>query len=133
VTPAVGWTADRIAAVAGGAALGVFLWLFFFGRRNGTVAARPSEGGAQRVEIAVQGGYSPDLIVARRGIPLTLVFDRRESNPCSDEVVLPEFGIRRALPAFGKTEIEVLPQRIGEFPFSCGMNMLHGKIRVVES
>jgi len=131
--PAVAWTADRIAAIAGGAVLGVFLWLFFFGRKKGAVAARPAGGGAaQRVEIVVEGGYSPDQVVARRGIPLTLVFDRRESNPCSDEVVLPEFGIRRALPAFARTEIEVVPQRTGEFPFSCGMNMLHGKIRVVE-
>jgi P-type Cu+ transporter len=132
VIPAVAWTADRIAAVAGGAALGVFLWLFFFGRKREGVAARPAVSGAQRADIVVQGGYTPDVVVARRGIPLTLVFDRRESNPCSDEVVLPEFGIRRALPPFAKTEIEVVPQRAGEFPFSCGMNMLHGKVRVVE-
>jgi len=63
---------------------------------------------------------------------LKLIFDRRESNPCSDEVILPEFQIRRALPANQKTVIEVMPKRTGEFPFSCGMNMLHGKIRVVE-
>ena len=128
---AIVWTLDRIAAVGLGAALCVFLYLFFFGRRRGT-AARPSEGGSQEVTIVVSGGYDPDLIVARKGVPLKLIFDRRESSPCSDEVVLPEFEIRRELPAFQKTEIDVVPQRTGEFPFSCGMNMLHGKIRVVE-
>jgi len=71
------------------------------------------------------------LLVARRGVPLTLIFDRREASPCSDEIVLPDFGIRRALPANARTAIEILPDRVGEFPFSCGMNMLHGKIRVV--
>ena len=126
------WTADRIAAVVAGAALAVFLYVFFFGRKRPAVAARATERGPQQVEIAVRGGYSPDLVVARRGIPLTLVFDRQEENPCSDEVVLPEFGIRRALPAFSKTSIEIVPERVGEFPFSGGMNMLHGKIRVVE-
>jgi Cu+-exporting ATPase len=64
-------------------------------------------------------------------VPLRLTFDRRESSPCSDEIVLPDFGIRRALPAHAKTTVAILPEREGEFPFSCGMNMLHGKIRVV--
>jgi len=124
------WTADRIAAVAGGAALCVFLYVFFFGKRRET-KAKAAASGSQEITIVVAGGYEPDLIVAKRGIPLKLVFDRRESNPCSDEVVLPEFRIRRALPAHAKTTIEVVPERTGEFPFSCGMNMLHGKIRVV--
>jgi Cu+-exporting ATPase len=132
VTPAISWTADRIAAVVVAAALGSFLWYFFFGRKRAVAAVRVPGSKDDRVEIQVQGGYSPDLVVARRGAPLTLVFDRKESNPCSDEVVLPEFGIRRSLPAFQKTEIQILPQRVGEFPFSCGMNMLHGKIRVVD-
>jgi Cu+-exporting ATPase len=133
VLPAILWTADRVAAIAGGAALAVFLYVFFFGRKRAGVAAGSTREGAQRIEIAVRGGYSPDRIVVRRGVPLTLVFDRQEDNPCSDEVVLPEFGIRRALPAFARTSIEVVPQRVGEFPFSCGMNMLHGTIRVTDS
>ena len=126
---AFAWTADRVAAVVTGLALIVFLYVFFFGKRR--VVARPVPAGPQEVTVAVAGGYKPDVIVARRGMPLKIVFDRRESNPCSDEVVLPEFGIRLALPAHQKTAIEITPQREGDFPFSCGMNMLHGKIRVV--
>jgi Cu+-exporting ATPase len=132
VVLAVVWTWDRLAAVAGGAALCVFLYVFFFGRRRETFA-RETASGSQEATIVVAGGYAPDLIVARKDVPLKLVFDRREDSPCSDEVVLPEFEIRRELPAFEKTEIDVVPRRTGEFPFSCGMNMLHGKIRVVDS
>ena len=130
MTAAVAWTADRIGAVAGGMALCVFLYIFFFGRRR-PESAELTSSGAQEVTIVVAGGYAPDVVVAKKGVPLRLVFDRRETSPCSDEVVLPEFEIRRSLPAFEKTAIEVLPRRVGEFPFSCGMNMLHGKIRVV--
>jgi len=124
-------TADRVAVIVLGSALVVFLYLFFFGKRRAT-AAQPLATGAQEVTITVEGGYDPDVVVAKKGVPLWLVFDRRESSPCSDEVVLPEFEIRRSLPAFQKTTIQVLPKRTGEFPFSCGMNMLHGTIRVVE-
>jgi Cu+-exporting ATPase len=64
---------------------------------------------------------------------LTLIFDRRESNPCTDEIVIPEFGIRQPLASNGKTRIRIVPKREGEYPFSCGMNMLHGTIRVASS
>ena len=118
-----------MAAVVTGLAFIVFLYVFFFGKRR--VVAKPVPAGPQEVTVVVAGGYKPDVIVARKGMPLTLIFDRRESNPCSDEIVIPEFGIRTALHAHQKTTIEITPQREGDFPFSCGMNMLHGKIKVV--
>jgi Cu+-exporting ATPase len=129
LAPAVAWTGDRVAAVAIGLALIAFLYVFFFGKRS--LVAHPPPTGPQEITVVVAGGYRPETIVAKKGMPLKLIFDRRESNPCSDEVVLPEFGIRLSLPAHEKTPIEVIPQREGEFPFSCGMNMLHGKIKVV--
>ncbi|HTY40954.1 MAG TPA: cupredoxin domain-containing protein [Thermoanaerobaculia bacterium] len=119
-------TTDRVAAIAAGAGLVAFLLVFFFGKRPQAAAS------GSRVTIVVDGGYTPDLVVARRGRPLTLVFDRRDSGPCTDEIVLPDFGIRRSLPSGARTEIGLVPRQAGEFPFSCGMNMLHGKIRVTE-
>ena len=118
-------TPDRIAAIAVGAALLVFLFVFFFGKRREVAAG-------SRITIVVDGGYAPDLILAKRGAPLTLVFDRRDTGPCTDEIVFPDFGVRRALPSGQRTEISIVPPRAGEFSFSCGMNMLHGKIRVAE-
>jgi Cu+-exporting ATPase len=118
-------TADRWAAVVGGAAVLAFLYVFFFGKRSAVEAE-------SRITIVVDGGYSPDLIVARTGSPLTLIFDRRDSGPCTDEIVLPDFGIRRALPAGRRTAITIVPQHVGEYVFSCGMNMLHGRIRATE-
>jgi Cu+-exporting ATPase len=129
VSPAILWTTDRIAAVGIGGALLIVLYVFFFGKRR-PAAAASGRAGKQEITIVVSGGYSPDLIVAKRGVPLRLVFDRRESSPCSDEIVLPDFGVRRALPPFAKTAIEIVPETTGEFEFTCGMNMLHGKILV---
>ena len=63
------WSADRTAAVGIGAALLVAIYVFFFGKRKAVFAAE-GKTGAQTVTIVVQGGYKPDLIVAKRGIPL---------------------------------------------------------------
>ena len=125
------WTPDRIAAVAVGGGLLLALFVFFFGKRKPSVAsAATAEAG--EVTVVVEGGYSPDVIRARRGRPLRLVFDRRDSSPCTDEIVLPDFGIRRSLAPNAKTVVEIRPETAGEFPFSCGMNMLHGRIQVSE-
>jgi Cu+-exporting ATPase len=136
---AIPWTADRIVAVVLGAAFLLFLYVFFFARRRRETAAtaRAPRAGVpgsaeQEATIVVSGGYDPEVVVAKKDVPLTLVFDRRESNPCSDEVVIPEFGIRQHLAANAKTPIRIVPARTGEFPFACGMNMLHGLLRVVE-
>ena len=128
-------TADRLAAVVLGTAAIAFILWFFFGRRTSRPGVRATAGATpagDAVTITVSGGYDPDTVVARRGVPLTLVFDRRESSPCSDEIVIPEFGVRQALLANGRTNVQILPATAGEFPFSCGMNMLHGKIQVVD-
>jgi len=124
------FTPDRLAAIAAGAALLAGIQVFFFGkRRSRTARARPARGA---VTIRVEGGYDPDTVIAPRGKPLRLLFDRREDSPCSDEIVFPDFGIRRRLPAHAVSEVVITPDRAGEFPFSCGMNMLHGKILVVD-
>jgi plastocyanin domain-containing protein len=54
----------------------------------------------------------------------------RESTPCGEEVVLPEFGRRARLPENKTVAVEVTPERPGEYEFTCGMNMYKGKLIV---
>lgn len=121
-------TADWIVAFSGAAAIAWVNWYFLLAQR--VAAPARLAGGAQVVEVAVRGGYDPGVIRVKRGIPVRLVFDRQETSSCSEEVVLPEFGIRRFLPAFAKTTIELTPDRTGTFDITCGMSMLHGKLVV---
>ena len=114
---------------AGVALIGGLSW-FFFGPKQARRA--DLRGGVQEVEITVKGGYSPNLIRATEGVPLRLVFDRQENGDCSSRVVFPDFGVSTALAAFGRTTVELMPARVGEFGFACGMNMLHGTL-VVEA
>jgi plastocyanin domain-containing protein len=117
--------------VVGGIGLIGFVLWFFFGER-GAVAASVTESGVQEIQVTVKGGYSPDVIVVRRGKPVRLQFYRDETASCSEQVVLGDFGIAKALPAFKTTPVEFIPDKAGEFTFACGMNMMRGKI-IVES
>ncbi|HEV8621718.1 MAG TPA: HAD-IC family P-type ATPase, partial [Actinomycetota bacterium] len=123
-------TGTEILVTVGGVCLIAGLAYFFFGPKE----ARRAEvrGGVQEVEITVKGGYSPNLIRIQEGVLLRLVFDRQENSDCSARVVFPDFGLSKSLAAFGKTVVELMPARAGEFGFACGMNMLHGTL-VVEA
>jgi plastocyanin domain-containing protein len=114
--------------IAGILLVGLILW-YFFGERERTVVEE-GPGGVQEVKITVKGGYSPDLIVVKQGRPVRLDFYRDETASCSEEVIFGDFGIARPLPAFKTTPIEFTPDKAGEFTFTCGMNMLRGKLVV---
>ncbi len=120
---------DWIVILAGAAAVAWVNWYFFLARGS-SAAAEPREGGIQEVVITVHGGYAPAEVRLRKGVPARLVFDRQETSGCSEEVVIPDFGIRKYLPAFEKTAVELRPETAGTFGFTCGMSMLHGKLIV---
>lgn len=103
-------------------------WWFFWAQRSEAVATR--RAGVQEVDIVVRGGYDPSTIRAQAGQPLRLVFDRRETSGCSEEVVFSDFNIRRFLPANEKTVVEIKPERAGTYEFTCGMSMLRGRVVV---
>lgn len=84
----------------------------------------------QKVTVVVKGAYSPNVIKAEVGKPLTILFDRQEDSGCSKKVIFADFGISAELPDFGKKEITVTPEAKGEYTFSCEMGMYQGKIVV---
>jgi len=114
--------------IGGVAAIALVIW-YFFGERE-RVAASVSAGGVQEVNVTVKGGYSPDVIVVRQGMPVRLNFYRDETASCSEKVIFGDFGIARDLAPFKTTPIEFTPDKPGEFTFTCGMNMLRGKLIV---
>jgi Cu+-exporting ATPase len=121
--------ADIIVLLAAVVAIGGLGW-FFFGPRRARSAQL--EDGVQRVVVTVKGGYSPDVIKARQGVPLEIAFDRQESGDCTSRVVFPDLAVSAALPAFQRTTVRLAPASAGTFGFACGMNMVHGTL-VVES
>jgi plastocyanin domain-containing protein len=115
------------AITSGAVVLIAFVNWFFLGRRRAAVATAAAPGAAVDVNVRVEGGYSPSVIEVPAGSRVRMTLDRQEDNPCSDELVISDFGIRRDLPAFQKTVIEFTATP-GTHDFKCGMGMLHGSI-----
>ncbi len=82
------------------------------------------------IDITVKGGYSPEVISIPNDKTTTLNFIRKDESSCLEEVVIPDFKIRKFLPLHEKTSIQITPKKTGTFEMSCGMNMFHGKVVV---
>lgn len=119
----------EIIVLTGGIVLIALTLWYFFGERE-QVSIAENAAGVQEVEITVKGGYSPDVIVVKKNAPVRLNFYRDETSSCSEQIVFGDFGISKDLPAFKTTPIEFTPDKAGQFTFTCGMNMLRGKLIV---
>ncbi len=130
---------DWTVIAAGLGAIAWVNWYFFVAGRRVTApvamamtstapAGSSAAAGLAEVTIVVDGGYSPSSIRVKAGQPVRLVFDRRDTGSCSEEVVFPDFGVRRFLPTGQKTTVDITPPKPGRYEFMCGMSMLRGAL-----
>lgn len=90
--------------------------------------AKPSVQ-TRTVKITEQG-FEPYSLTVRRGVRTQITFLRTTDNTCAKEVVFPDFAIKRELPLNQAVVITLVPKKQGEFRFTCGMNMMNGKLIV---
>ena len=115
---------DNIIVTAVGLGVILFIYWFFLMKNDKAVTA------GDVVDIMVEGGYSPATIVVTKGKTTTLRFTRKDPSGCLEEIVIPEFKIRKFLPLNEIVSIELKPEKVGEYEFVCGMSMFHGKLIV---
>lgn len=117
--------------IAGFALIFWVAWYFWFSKKEGERAA--VAGVNQEALVTVKGGYTPDVIVVKAGKPVRLVFHRQESSPCSERVVFKDFDKSNLLPEGEKVPVEFVPEKPGEYEFSCQMGMYRGRLIVEEA
>ena len=118
-----------IVDLIGAGLIALIVWYFWLSR-PAAAKATTTAGGFQEIFIIVKGGYSPDTIQVESGKPVRLMFNRQESSPCSEKVVLDAFGVSADLPEDETVPVEFTPTTPGEYEFACQMGMLRGKLIV---
>lgn len=107
--------------------IGSIVW-WFFGKRKATEGEANMSNNTQEVTVTVSGGYTPNTVVLRRGVPAQIIFDRKDPSGCFNEVVFPDFGVHETLPVGQQHPVEIDTSKPGEYQYACGMNMFHGKV-----
>jgi plastocyanin domain-containing protein len=116
----------------GGSCCGVTPGRFAGGRIPvDTIQVARVQDGAQVAEITVDDqGYTPAVIVMKRGMKGRIRFTPARLSACNDIVSFPDY---RGSLDLGKGELETpLLDITGDFSFQCGMGMLHGYVKVVD-
>jgi plastocyanin domain-containing protein len=87
-----------------------------------------SDGKVQRISVGTsQGFYDPSVIHAVAGVPLEMAF--AEGRGCLASVLIPDFGIDQDL-TVGGAVVKLPAMKAGSYEFSCGMEMVYGRIVV---
>lgn len=115
---------DKLLVIIFGLVGIAFTYWFFLRKEEKEVSV------TDEIDIKVSGGYSPEVISIPKGKLTKINFFRTDPTDCLSEVVLADFKIKKELPLNQKVTIGITPQETGEFKFTCGMNMFHGKIIV---
>lgn len=115
---------DKIFIITLGIAGAVFTYWFFLMKKDKAVDVE------KLIKIKVEGGYTPTVISIPLGKPTTISFLRTDANSCLEEVVIPDFKIRKYLPLNEQVSLTITPVKSGTYEISCGMNMFHGKLIV---
>jgi len=115
---------EKIVVTLAGIASIIGIYLFFFGKREKSVAVDHS------ITITVECGYKPKILRVPKDKTTTLIFLRKDANTCLEELNIPDFKIKKYLPMHTPIPITLSPKRPGIYNFHCGMNVFHGSIEV---
>ena len=91
------------------------------------------EDGYQYIEFDLDYGNYQDIIVQKH-IPVKIIInvDKKYLTGCNNEIIMKDFKIDQKLD-IGTNEIEFTPQEEGEYIYSCWMNMIKNKIKVIDN
>jgi len=86
------------------------------------------EGAVQRIEIdASTGSYNPNTITLKAGVPAELTFS--QASGCLGQVMSQDLSFSEDLTTGPKT-VKLPALKAGTYQFSCGMQMVFGKLVV---
>ncbi|KRL67222.1 cupredoxin domain-containing protein [Companilactobacillus versmoldensis] len=82
----------------------------------------------QEVNVEVAGGYKPNVVNLKKGVPAKISFTRTNDQGCLDVVHSKDLGFEEDLPIDVTKTVDVPTDKAGEYNFSCGMDMFFGKV-----
>ncbi|MCI0611915.1 cupredoxin domain-containing protein, partial [bacterium] len=96
-----------------------------------TEATAIQKDGYQEIDMKIENSlYYPNVLLVKKGVPLKINVHATDTAGCGSEIVIPDFKLRRIIPAGSDGVIELMPEKEGTFKFHCSMDMAKGKIIV---
>lgn len=71
------------------------------------------ENGTQFIHVVARGGYTPNVVIAKAGIPTKLEMETKGVYDCSASFTIPSLGYKQILSPTGVTTIDIPTQAPG--------------------
>lgn len=75
-------------------------------------------------------GFEPAQIAVNAGESVTLSVTRKTNATCATEIHIPSLKMKKELPLNKTVQIDLGKVEKGEITFSCGMDMISGKVNI---
>lgn len=107
-----------------------FLCLFLLASLVAAASLRQANDAPQAVTVEItEQGFQPESLNLKANVPARITFVRRTDTTCAKEVVIEDYDIKKKLPLNEPVVVELTPKK-SDFTYTCGMNMLRGKVIV---
>ncbi|PIR54973.1 hypothetical protein COU74_04530 [Candidatus Peregrinibacteria bacterium CG10_big_fil_rev_8_21_14_0_10_36_19] len=87
------------------------------------------ENGVQYIHVLAQGGYSPNFILAKAGMPTVLEIETKGTYDCSAALNIPRLGYQKFLSPTDVVDLEISgDDAVGDLQLVCSMGMYFSTI-----
>lgn len=120
---------NGLVILAAAALIGLIIW-WFFGNFQKSSQQADLANGRQEGQVVVKGGYEPEVLYLKQGVPAEVTFKIEDKTACLSHVVFSSLGVDKDLSKEKLAKVQIPTDKAGEIDYACGMDMFHGKIVV---
>ncbi|MBT8872365.1 copper-binding protein [Lactobacillus delbrueckii subsp. bulgaricus] len=120
---------NGLVILAAAALIGLIIW-WFFGNFQKSSQQADLANGRQEGQVVVKGGYEPEVLYLKQGVPAEVTFKMEDKTACLSHVVFSSLGVDKDLSKEKLAKFQIPTDKAGEIDYACGMDMFHGKIVV---
>ena len=120
---------NGLVILAAAALIGLIIW-WFFGNFQKSSQQADLANGRQEGQVVVKGGYEPEVLYLKQGVPAEVTFKMEDKTACLSHVVFSSLGVDKDLSKEKLAKVQIPPDPAGVIDYACGMGMFHGKIVV---
>ena len=120
---------NGLVILAAAALIGLIIW-WFFGNFQKSSQQADLANCRQEGQVVVKGGYEPEVLYLKQGVPAEVTFKMEDKTACLSHVVFSSLGVDKDLSKEKLAKVQIPTDKAGEIDYACGMDMFHGKIVV---
>lgn len=104
---------------------------FLFAPLALALAAPASAAKPRVIEMSLtDAGLVPAEVKLNKGEPVRIAFTRKTDRTCMFDIVIPDAGVKKAVPLNKTVDVEFTPAKTGTLRVLCGMGMQFGRLVV---